>query len=205
MSDVAAREALKTWMRAVIAANGWTAEEWARKAQTSGTNITRFMRDAHDFMPSTRTILALAAAAGVAPPMQKMGSPKYTIVPLIPHPQIETLLARKLTVEAWLNKQLNARERTDIATPGRAPENSFAIEITGGQYAKQLAVVEPVPAEKLSPGNKVVVIARTTHDTVIYAVTDRGFFDLGTDPATAFPPTESYSYLGRLVSLTQYF
>tara|TARA_R100000700_G_scaffold8515_1_gene12420 strand:+ start:1781 stop:2374 length:594 start_codon:yes stop_codon:yes gene_type:complete len=55
-------EQVAQWMESVLKMNNWTAQDWAKKAQTSPTNITRFLsKRAH--LPNSATIFSLAEAA----------------------------------------------------------------------------------------------------------------------------------------------
>lgn len=70
MSD---QESIAEWMRAVLAETGWTAGEWARRAKTSATNITRLIGDPEgSSVPRIDTIRKLIS---VVPP----GGPELQI------------------------------------------------------------------------------------------------------------------------------
>lgn len=62
-----ARRAIKVWMREVLQAKGWSANEWAKKAGTSPTNITRFLSPTSNIVPSGATIAKLSTVAGSQP------------------------------------------------------------------------------------------------------------------------------------------
>ena len=47
--DNSNKNKIRVWMRQVLDQNGWTAREWATKANTSPTNITRFLNNQHDY------------------------------------------------------------------------------------------------------------------------------------------------------------
>ena len=66
ISDEQQRKALKIWMRDNIKNHGMSAYEWATKAGTSPTNITRFLNGAKN-IPSSRTIAKLARVSGNEP------------------------------------------------------------------------------------------------------------------------------------------
>lgn len=59
---------LADWMRQVLDENNWTAAEWARRANTSPTNITRFLKDLR-YMPSGTTIDKLAGVVQLPAPL----------------------------------------------------------------------------------------------------------------------------------------
>lgn len=62
------RDRLAQWMRGVMDANDWSAEQWARRAGTTPTNITRFLADPkHASLPTTETLAKLCRVAGSQP------------------------------------------------------------------------------------------------------------------------------------------
>src|SRR5262252_465092 len=63
----AARVAIRKWVRTVLEETGWSAEEWARKATTSPTNITRILAAEQFSLPNADTLVKLAHAAGSQP------------------------------------------------------------------------------------------------------------------------------------------
>lgn len=75
-------EAIRRWMRMVMEQRDWSAEAWARKAETSPTNITRFLNH-EGSIPSTRTLAKLGDAAGSFPDlMPRRRAENETAVPL---------------------------------------------------------------------------------------------------------------------------
>ena len=65
--DELERKALKVWMRGVMANHGMSAYEWAKRAGTSSTNITRFLNQDSKYIPSSRTVAKLAQIAATSP------------------------------------------------------------------------------------------------------------------------------------------
>ena len=65
--DEQERKALKVWMRGVIENQKMSAYEWATKAGTSPTNITRFLNGNAKSIPSSRTVAKLSHVAGTEP------------------------------------------------------------------------------------------------------------------------------------------
>jgi len=65
--DEQERKALKVWMRGVIQNQKMSAYEWATKAGTSPTNITRFLNGNAKSIPSSRTVAKLSHVAGTEP------------------------------------------------------------------------------------------------------------------------------------------
>ena len=77
------RRAIRVWMRTVMSSRGWSANEWAVKAKTSPTNITRFLNSDATYIPTSRTIGKLAFVAGSNPQLinkgQESGFVKYPV------------------------------------------------------------------------------------------------------------------------------
>lgn len=65
--DEQERKNLKVWIRNVMTSQKMSAYEWATKAGTSPTNITRFINSDSKYIPSTRTVAKLAKVAGSQP------------------------------------------------------------------------------------------------------------------------------------------
>ena len=76
------REAIRRWMRQVLAEKKWTANRWAKLAGTSPTNITRFLNPASSIVPSSDTITKLATIAGSLPELG--GAPASAPVHMVP-------------------------------------------------------------------------------------------------------------------------
>ena len=60
------RKAIRVWLRDVMQSQNMSAYEWATKAGTSPTNITRFLKDSK-YMPSSKTLALLSAVCGSDP------------------------------------------------------------------------------------------------------------------------------------------
>ena len=60
------RKNLRVWMRDVMDSHNMSAYEWATKAGTSPTNITRFLKDSK-YMPSSKTLAKLSVIVGSHP------------------------------------------------------------------------------------------------------------------------------------------
>lgn len=77
------RRAIRVWMRTVMSSQGWSANEWAVKAKTSPTNITRFLNSDATYIPTSRTLGKLAFVAGSNPQLinkgQESGLIKYPV------------------------------------------------------------------------------------------------------------------------------
>ncbi len=65
------KEIIRDWMQSVLLATGWSAAEWARRADTSPSNITRLLAKDDASIPRIETLLKLAAMvppeAGIEP------------------------------------------------------------------------------------------------------------------------------------------
>ncbi len=60
------RKIIRVWLRDVMQSQNMSAYEWATKAGTSPTNITRFLKDSK-YMPSSKTLAKLSAVCGSSP------------------------------------------------------------------------------------------------------------------------------------------
>lgn len=55
---------LRNQLQNVLASNGWSCEQWARRAGVAPTTLTRFINEQTTHVPSTSTLLKLERAAG---------------------------------------------------------------------------------------------------------------------------------------------
>lgn len=62
-----ARRSVRVWMRQVLETKGWTANEWAKAAGTSPTNITRLLNSQTATVPTAATLMKLAIVARTQP------------------------------------------------------------------------------------------------------------------------------------------
>jgi hypothetical protein len=74
-------KSIKVWMRQVMQQTGMSANEWATKAGTSPTNITRFLNSDCKFVPSARTIAKLSSVSRSQPSFGQI--PTVTSVPVL--------------------------------------------------------------------------------------------------------------------------
>jgi transcriptional regulator with XRE-family HTH domain len=127
---------VRVWMRAVMEKKDWSAEEWARKAETSPTNITRFLRGSKH-MPSTRTIAKLARVAGSAPAIGRPVVDLATaLVPVYARP-----LSQKGAAEVRAIGRVRSMEQVSERAFGvKVQHNSFAAQ---GIAAGDVIVFEP--------------------------------------------------------------
>jgi hypothetical protein len=93
--EMAIQASVRRWVRTVMQQQGWSAEEWARRAATTPTNITRIL-SSESSLPNADTLGRLARVAGSQPDL--VGSAKRVAndsVPLLDHDQV--LQLAKLT------------------------------------------------------------------------------------------------------------
>ena len=64
MSNNEDSEWLRSQLQNVLSANGWTCEQWAKRAGIAPTTLTRFINKQTTHVPSTSTLLKLERAAG---------------------------------------------------------------------------------------------------------------------------------------------
>lgn len=87
ISEPDLRRRLHEWMLQVLKARGWAPEAWARRAETTPTNLTRFIRDPVAApLPSSRTLAQLGHAAGDVPPLL----PYQLAIPTVKVPRLST-------------------------------------------------------------------------------------------------------------------
>jgi hypothetical protein len=68
MDQKEAAQVIRDWMVATKAAKGWSARKWAIQASVGPSAVQKALKDDYEFVTSTKTLTALAKAAGVAPP-----------------------------------------------------------------------------------------------------------------------------------------
>lgn len=145
MNDDRAHRAVRVWMREVMKIKGWTAAEWARRAGTSPTNITRVLSPAGRIIPKASTISLLAAAAGTQPQLTGLANmqPATLLVPLFTAEEVAALCPERLWMEV-MRGTLNGRcvhAGPDIEGP------AFALDVEGNG----------MEGRGLYPGDKVLV------------------------------------------------
>lgn len=67
-----ARRVVRAWMRGVLEDKGWSANEWAKSAGTSPTNVTRMLGPSGS-LPNVETLMKLARIAGSQPNLTGFG------------------------------------------------------------------------------------------------------------------------------------
>ena len=155
------RATIRSWMRRVMQERDWKAADWARAADTSATNITRFMNGTAEHVPSSRTIATLAKAAGYGPDYLDLGSRKLTQTRMVP------LLNNLVDIKNYLtgDLDLSSLETFTIAVGlGNNYKNMFALTITensfdaDGIFAGDEVICVPESEQPLENGSKVVAL-----------------------------------------------
>jgi len=119
---------IAAWMQEVMDRNNWSAEEWARAAATSPTNITRFLSK-RDYVPSGRVLDELANAARSRPPLGPE-SATVTEIPLLQESEMGEILTRRFSTTANVSRDSFAvRLETDtMSLGGIIPGDMMVIE-----------------------------------------------------------------------------
>lgn len=123
------QERIAAWMQRVMVKNNWTAEEWARRAGTSPTNLTRFLGSG-EHTTSGNTLIKLATAAKSTPPIGPEALSPTTEIPFY---------------EDFMGKILKGT----FTVPSEVSASSFAIELEsdtmtlGGLLPGDTLVCEP--------------------------------------------------------------
>ncbi len=170
----ATRTAIVRWMRNVLEAQKWTAQEWARQADTSATNITRALGPRGP-MPTAATLAKLVAVAGSHPDFsggKRDAQGMFFSVPLLHGPEVDKLVGKMgtETQEAWLTAR--ALEGPVVATLYRPSDRAFAVRIdvaslTGrGIFPQDTVIVEPNDILPLEAG--CIVVVRSEGQTGAY-------------------------------------
>lgn len=101
-----AADKIREWMLQTLAAKGWTARAWATRAGVAPSTVAKAVKPDYPFVTSTRTLNALAAAAGVSPPGGETPARSVQLVP--------TFLAVRYVVQAGLWKEVDEAAQTYI-------------------------------------------------------------------------------------------
>jgi SOS-response transcriptional repressor LexA len=156
------RATIRAWMRRVMQEHSWSAAEWARRADTSATNITRFLNGAAKHIPSSKTIAALARVAGYGPNYLDLSTQTMNAsraLPLVSNPaQLQIVIdkRRKRELESLVSVLVSVNRVFD--------GTMFVVEITessfdaNGVMAGDNVVVLPEKEQPLEPNSKVVAM-----------------------------------------------
>lgn len=144
-------KSVSEWMAAVLEERGWTAEEWAQKAGTSGTNITRLLSGTTESVPKLDTLQKLADAAGIDLSSIFAGQPGVRRLPV-------------LTKEQLMKGEIVASEISSINSVVTATDDPahYAVRIESDSYDLGGIVfgdiVTVVPQTNYHKGDVVVVL-----------------------------------------------
>lgn len=159
--DETARRAIKVWMKDVLSSRNWTASEWARRAGTSPTNITRFLSPVSKLVPSGGTISKLARAAGSQPRLNP-----YVDVNATSAWQVALISAHTTAAFSppllWEHVMNSAVPKQTISVDGPLDGPAFVTDVPAmGMSARGIVpgdriLVEQCRTKDLAPGNVVL-------------------------------------------------
>jgi hypothetical protein len=113
LQDKLTRNAVRVWMRQVLEDKNWTASEWAKRAGTSPTNISRVLSPTSEIIPTSATLAKLSRAAGSQP---NLGAYQRVIAERVPLRSLDRLMETN-------------PDKTIIA-PVELSDEAFAVKIT---------------------------------------------------------------------------
>ena len=127
-SEEQIQQSVRRWVRTVMHQQGWSAEEWARRAATTPTNITRIL-SSDKSLPNADTLARLARIAGSQPDLVGTGDKAAAgHVPLLDHDQVMTLVGKNLREKATFIESLR-RELATMQVLFRPSATGFAVRI----------------------------------------------------------------------------
>lgn len=100
MEEAEAAETIRRWMVATMTRTGWSARKWALQAGIGASAVQKAVREDYGHVSSTKTLTALAKAAGVSPPDLTGNSTGLTNAPLTP-PFVELPIRYDVAAGAW--------------------------------------------------------------------------------------------------------
>jgi hypothetical protein len=155
-------------MRGVLEERRWSAAEWARRAEVTPTNLTRFLREPGTAsLPSAETIGRLAVAAGSEPRFLDAGrdaSPAQQ-VPVLNVAEVRAL--RDLdpaAAERFLDGLARREGGPTVLVAGTPRRSAFALQLTtlhmnaAGMIPQDCVVLEPPHALPPRTGDLVVTV-----------------------------------------------
>lgn len=203
------RKALYDWMTGVIDERGWSAAAWARLAEVTPTNLTRFLRDPEvASLPSAETIGRLAWAAGQEP--RFLGQPHEAAGTRVPVLDLAGLRALQLLGIHQAEEFLDDARRNNgpgILYDRQASRRAFALKVTslhmnaGGLIPDDLVVLEPVDIVPPRRGDLVVVVEGAHVCT--YRWHPPLLVPASTDPVCVPVPCTEASILGVAIHLVR--
>lgn len=140
------RNAVRVWMRQVMEEKNWNASEWARRAGTSPTNITRVLSPTSEIIPTSATLAKLARAAGSQP---NLGAYQR--------------IAARFVVLRILDCLMTVDEEQTIIAPVDLSEDAFAVRVTTDMMSGAGIMVDDIvfcePTDRVTPTEGRIVVA----------------------------------------------
>lgn len=180
------RRAILRWMTGVMEAHGWSAGTWARLADVTATNLTRFLRDPQfGSLPSAETLGRLARVAGSEPRFLDT-HPPVARVPLLNLEQAHRFLdLGRRAGEAFLAGAMRDGGES-VPVGGGLSRRAFGLRIVSkslnaaGVLPQDCVVVEP--ADVLSPQAGDVVVTVGDETVCAYRFFPPQLLPVSTDP-----------------------
>jgi len=148
------RESIRKWMKGVMLQHDWSPNHWARLADTSPTNITRFLKPECTIIPSADTIAKLANAAGSQPDLTALPHAAFTQTRDIPMLDWNALAAGLTSVMSLFPATPNASGEA-FAVDCR----SDSLDLANVQIG-DILTIDPTFARNPKPGS--LILARTS-------------------------------------------
>lgn len=158
-----ARNAVRVWMRQVMSERQWSAAHWAKLANTSSTNITRFLSPGCRIVPSADTISKLAHVAGSQPNLGFVPGAARVAVRVVPVVREGYLIMRDATAYA-------TNETVAVASSASGQAVAVLVESdsmnASGILPDDIIVIEPL---EVQPVAKSRIVAAVHDGKVVYA------------------------------------
>jgi hypothetical protein len=157
------RNAVRVWMRQVMAERQWTAAHWAKLANTSPTNITRFLSPGCRIVPSADTISKLAHVAGSQPNLGFVPGVARVAVRVVPVVREGYLIMRDAAAHGTNETVAVASSVSEQAVAVLVESDSMS---ASGILPDDIVVIEPLEVQPVSKGR---IVAAVYKGEVIYA------------------------------------
>ena len=203
------RRRVVNWMRSVMVARDWSAEEWARRAETSPTNITRLLASPKGAsLPTTETLGKLAVVAGSQPAFiaYDAGPIGFWTVAVLTRKQAMQVIS----VGAGMQKELlrgMAEQGETVRVAYDPSDRAFAVRVelmstdARGIFAGDLVVLEPF--ERASTKGPTLVAAVYADHIGVWLYEPPFLVPQSTDQGLRPVAIAAARILGRCVHLTR--
>ena len=114
MGELETKASIQKWMNDVLVEKAWTPNEWATRAGTSPTNITRFISKMKA-VPNVATIAKLAEVAGSQPSLAEGAAIKKIDTRIVPLYHWDSLMNKKPEIKG------------QIVVPTASTKETFAV------------------------------------------------------------------------------